>query len=493
MPGSQKTVHTAKFARLPVLTALAALTIALTVCMSRYGYHRDELYFRMLPPAWGYVDQPPLAPFLARTFSHFVADDVWAVRVPATVFAVASVLVIALITREVGGGPLAQGLAAWGYAFGSMTLSMGHVFLTASADLFVWPAIILAVMRALLRGQPWWWLIAGTIAGLSLYNKFLIVMLLAALAIGLLALGPRRAVWSPWVLGGVVLAVVAGLPNIIYQMANGWPQLIMGTALSAHNGGTVRTIMWPFLLLMLGPPLVPFWIAGLAALLRRRDWRPIRFLIVAFPILLVFVYVAGGQFYYPYGMLAALYAIGCVPVAEFAHRATWRRVVVMAAIVSNSVVCAVISLPVLPVGVLGQTPIPGINSATPDQVGWLIYVDQVREVVRQQGEEDGLVILASNYGEAGAISRFGDGQLPAVYSGHNALYSLGPPAESAKTVVVVGAMLERVRQYFAGCTIAQSLDNGVDVDNEEQGEPIAVCTGRLVGWDVIWPALRHLD
>ncbi|MCU1574003.1 MAG: glycosyltransferase family 39 protein [Micrococcaceae bacterium] len=95
-----------------------------------------------------------------------------------------------------------KGLAAWEYAFGSLTLSMGHVFLTASVDLFVWPAVILAVMRALLRGRPWWWLVAGTIAALSLYNKFLIVMLLAALAIGLLALGPRRAVWSPWVLGG---------------------------------------------------------------------------------------------------------------------------------------------------------------------------------------------------------------------------------------------------------------------------------------------------
>jgi hypothetical protein len=372
-------------------------------------------------------------------------------------------------------------------------LSMCHVFLTASVDLFVWPAVILAVMRALLRARPWWWLIAGVIAGLSLYNKFLIVMLLAALAIGLLALGPRRALWSPWVLGGVVLALVAGLPNIIYQAANGWPQLTMGAALSAHNAANVRTIMWPFLLLMLGPPLVPFWTAGLVALIRSRDWRPVRFLVAAFPALLVFVYAAGGQFYYPYGMLAALYAIGCVPVAEFALRARWRRVIVMAAVVSNSVVCALISLPVIPLGVLGQTPIPGINSAAPDQVAWSVYVDQVGEVVHQQGEDDGLVILASNYGEAGALDRFGKGQLPAVYSGHNALYSLGPPPASANTVVVVGGMLEKVRPYFSRCTIAQRLDNGTDVDNEEQGKPIAVCTGRLLSWNNIWPSLRHLD
>ncbi|MFI5086251.1 MAG: glycosyltransferase family 39 protein [Actinomycetales bacterium] len=489
----EKRTRTAAFAPVPVLSALAALSVALILSAGSYGYHRDELYFRMLPPAWGYVDQPPLAPFLARMSGALVADSVWAERIPAIVFAVASVLVIALITREVGGGPLAQGLAAWGYAFGSITLVMGHVFLTASMDLFVWPALILAVMRALLRERPWWWLIAGTIAGLSLYNKFLIAMLLAALAVGLLAAGPRAVVWSKWVLGAIALALAIGLPNVLYQGATGWPQLAMGAALSAHNGADVRTTMWPFLLLMLGPPLVPFWVAGVAALARRRNWRPIRFLVVAFPALLVFVWAAGAQYYYPYGMLATLYAIGCVPVAEFARRTRWRRVVVIAAIVSNSVVCVVISLPAVPVGVLGSTPIPGINASSADQVGWPDYAGQVSRAVQGAGQLPGLVILASNYGEAGALERFGEGQLPAVYSGHNALYALGPPPAAATAAIVVGAMLERVRPYFARCTIVDRLDNGVHVDNEEQDQPIAVCTGRLASWSIIWPALRHLD
>jgi hypothetical protein len=153
----------------------------------------------------------------------------------------------------------------------------------------------------------------------------------------------------------------------------------------------------------------------------------------------------------------------------------------------------VISLPVIPVGVLASTPIPDINSATPDQVGWQAYVDQVRRVVGRERGKDGLVILASNYGEAGALERYGGGALPAVYSGHNALYSLGPPPASATTVVVVGAMLDAVRPYFASCTVADRLDNRVNVENEEQGKPIAVCTGRISSWDGIWPTLRHLD
>ena len=66
-----------------VLPAALAQAVALTVGSGGYGWHRDELYFRMLPPAWGYVDQPPLVPWLARSAAA-LADEPWALRVPAT-------------------------------------------------------------------------------------------------------------------------------------------------------------------------------------------------------------------------------------------------------------------------------------------------------------------------------------------------------------------------------------------------------------------------
>src|SRR5699024_2225903 len=105
------------------------------VLSSRYGYHRDELYFHMLPPDWGYTDQPPLTPFLVRTATALLGDSVAAVRVVSTLCAVASLPLLALITREVGGGRHAQALTAWGMAGATMTLLFGHVMLTASPDL----------------------------------------------------------------------------------------------------------------------------------------------------------------------------------------------------------------------------------------------------------------------------------------------------------------------------------------------------------------------
>src|SRR3569833_3512186 len=75
----------------PVIAAAVALLIVLVACASQYGFDRDELYFRMLPPALGYLDQPPLVPLVVRLLTGWLADEPWAARVPAIVFAVASV------------------------------------------------------------------------------------------------------------------------------------------------------------------------------------------------------------------------------------------------------------------------------------------------------------------------------------------------------------------------------------------------------------------
>ncbi len=72
----------APFARGPVIAVGAFVTVLLIVVGGRYGYHRDELYFlacgRHL--AWGYPDQPPLVPLIARAMSAIAPGSLTLLR-----------------------------------------------------------------------------------------------------------------------------------------------------------------------------------------------------------------------------------------------------------------------------------------------------------------------------------------------------------------------------------------------------------------------------
>src|SRR5688572_17665445 len=66
-------------ARRPVAVVAALYAALMFSVAANYGLSADELYFRMLGdvPRWGYFDQPPLAPLLAKAGALLLGDTVW--------------------------------------------------------------------------------------------------------------------------------------------------------------------------------------------------------------------------------------------------------------------------------------------------------------------------------------------------------------------------------------------------------------------------------
>jgi hypothetical protein len=411
---------------------------------------------------------------------------------------VAATVFTALITRELGGSRLAQALSAWTFAFGGLPMVLGHVMLTATVDFALWAAVLLVIARALLRHEPRWWLVAGAIVGISTYNKFLIVLLLLGLVVGLLAVGPREVFSSRWLWAGAGLALVIASPNLVYQFSHDFPQLTMAGALSENNAGEVRAQLLPFQFILLAPTLAAVWIAGLVALLRRPQWRPVRAFAVGYLVALALTLLGGGQVYYAFGLQAFLLAAGWVPTVDWLARGRVlvRRIVLGVAVATATVITVFLALPVLPELTFGRTVIPEINQAARDQVGWPEYVRTLADVYGSlsPGERSRTILLTGNYGEAGAITRYGtEFGLPAVYSGHNQLWFEGPPPEQA-TTAVVWAQVPRVwTSLFEECESRAVMDNGVGVDNEEQGSEVLLCRHPVGGWREAWPKLQHYD
>lgn len=478
-----------RFAAGPVWAAAAVQAVLLTVFSGGYDYHRDELYYRMLQPAWGYVDQPPLTPAIARMTLH-IADAEWALRIPATLASALTVVVVAMITWRLGGGRAAQALAAWGYATAMMPLMFGHVLFTATFDLLLISLAVYALLVAV-QGHDRWWVVAGLIVGLTTYNRWMIVTVVSGLVLGLLLLGPRRAFRTPWPYLGGVVAVIVGLPNLLYQARHGWPQLQMGAALGADNGADVRSGFVVMLIVLLGPPLVAVWGTGVVWLLRSERRHVVGWLVVGFAVLLVFSFVGGAQPHYPINLLSVMYAAGCVPVAAWMSGHRLRRWFVILVVAINAAVSTVLALPVIPLSTVGRTPVIDAGAMVADQIGWPQYVAQIARIYDELPAPRP-PILASNYGEAGALARYGpEFGLPEPYSAHVGLYDQRPLPENTDAVLLVGDQLDTATDLFESCRVLATLDNGLGVDNEEQGMPVALCQ-HPHDPQQLWPALRHL-
>ncbi|MFC5289948.1 glycosyltransferase family 39 protein [Actinokineospora guangxiensis] len=475
---------------LPVFGAVAAVVGLLVAVVGRYDYHRDELYFRILEPAWGYVDQPPLTPLLARVSVALFGDTLTAVRVPAILAAAAVVVVVALLVREFGGRAGAQAMGAWGVGFAMAPLSSGHVLLTASVDVVVWLVVVLFAVKAVVREQPRWWLAVGVAVGIGFYNKYLVVLLLVGIAVAMLVTGPRGPLRSGWLWAGVGLAVVIAAPNLVYQLANGWPQLEMAGGIAEEKGPQQRLLLLPLQAVFLSPLALPVVVAGFAALVRAPRLRPFA---VSYLVVLAIVLATGGFAVYTAPLLIVLFAAGCAPVVAWAGSRA-RRVLVGVLAVAHAAFGVVVGLPVLPIDVLRDTPVPAVSQSLRDQVGWPAYVEQIREVHRSlpEAERANTVLLTANYAEAGALDKYG-ADLPAVHSGHNELHSYGPPPDTATTVIIIGMDAPEIRSLFVQCDLAGQLDHGLGIDNEEQGRPILVCRQPQVPFSAVWEHWRHLD
>src|SRR5580658_8392169 len=81
---------------------------------NRYGYFRDEFDYMSCGDhlAWGYVDHPPLIPFLVHVCRAVLGDSLRSIRFIPALASSLLVLQTAALTRELGGRGFALLLSA---------------------------------------------------------------------------------------------------------------------------------------------------------------------------------------------------------------------------------------------------------------------------------------------------------------------------------------------------------------------------------------------
>lgn len=470
-------------ARRPVLGIGAAISIVLVLVSGRYGYHRDELYFlaagRHL--AWGYPDQPPLVPAVARVLSEVAPDSLVLLRLPSALIAGAVVVLAGLMAHRLGATRGGQVLAAAATALTGLVLGMGHLLSTSTLDLLGWTLLSYLLVRLLQGDSARWWPIVGLVAGVTMVANVLVAFLLVGFAASVLLVGPRRLLLAPGPWAGALIAVLFGMPYLLWQARHGWPQLEVASNIADGGSGSSapRLLFVPLLVLQIGPWLAPIWLVGLVRL-----WRDtaLRSLATTFMVLLGVFLVAGGKPYYLAGLVPLLLAAGSQPLLDRVRRG-W----LVPALLVLSLPALVFVLPLLPAR--STDAVVAVNYDAGETIGWPAFASQVATAYRELPE--GTAILTGNYGEAGAVDRYGpELGLPRAYSGHNGYADWGTPPGSAP-VLAIGLDPVDLETLCAELRPVGHLVSAFGVDNDENGTALSYCVPRRP-WSQVWSSLRHV-
>jgi 4-amino-4-deoxy-L-arabinose transferase-like glycosyltransferase len=471
-----------------VFAPAGVLLTALLIGAGGYGFQRDELYFiaNADHPAWGYVDHPPLTPMIGLVSRTIFGDTLRGSRTLPAVLAALIVVMSALICREMGGSRGAQLLAATATATSAIAMAFGHMVMTPTVDVLAWSTAIWLICRIVRTSDPHWWLAVGAVLGVGLLNKFTILFAIAGYGLALLLTPQRRLLFNPWLLSGAAIALLMWAPNIWWQIDHDWPIFEFTEAIADEAAGN-RAGLLPFQILLIGPPIAIG--AGVGWWHLARTQGPYRFVAFGFAIVLVLLMATGGKPYYSAGALPALVAAGAISVHTWCvgHRRTTVTVLAI-----NCAINAGIALPIVPASHLAATPIADVNGDAAEANGWPEFIDQVTTVVQRipATGRSTTVIFTGNYGEAGAIDRFGT-DLPPVYSGHNSYADFGMPSGSQGPVVVVGYTYPS--EWFDGCIAEGEIESPHGIDNEEDGAPLWLCDAPTRPWKEMWPLLRHIS
>jgi hypothetical protein len=319
------------------------------------------------------------------------------------------------------------------------------------------------------------WLLIGVIAGVGLEAKYTIAVLMLAIVLGLM-LSPQRGVLltaGPWLALSVAMILIA--PNLLWQASHGWVSVHF---FSSQNAATAASTSRPAYvaeqLLFLGAGSVVACVGVLS--LWRRGHRALALVPV---IVTVAFLLERGRSYYPLPADSLAIAAGAVALERWPLRG--RRVLVLPALLlvqfADVALAGPIVVPFYSTRQMVRTPRVWKSGFFKDEIGWQEMTLQVERAWSALPRRERAVVMARNYGEAGALRLYGRGLGP-VLSGHLSFQYWRPaqlPQRYALTVGYDAAALDRICRRWRPLG---RIENRWHLANEERGRLIAACTLR---------------
>ena len=479
------------------LLGIAAVVVFVHVLTNnRYGFHRDELQFlsdaRHLD--WGFVSYPPVTPFLERIGLGIFGVSLVGLRLFSVIAQASAVFVTGLMASELGGGRTAQVAAALAVALSPLPLFEATEFQYSTFDYLWWVLTAYFVIRLLKTENPRWCLAIGATVGIGLMTKYTMLFLVAGILGGFFLTRARRFLGSWWFWGGIALALLICLPNLVWQMRHGFISLHFLRHIHARDVGEGRAngFLRDQFVICANRFAAPLWIAGLLFLLRNQRFRVLAWMYL---IPMTLFALSKGRGYYmaaAYPMLIATGAAVCERwVTSLPRRWRWTvETAYFTVLVAWGLYICTVILPLASSGPLRDFALNN-NGDLREEIGWNELVKTVAGIRDSLPPEQqaSVGVLAGNYGETGAIEILGPAyHLPAPISMTNSAWFRKYPSPPPSTLIVLGFSRESAEKAFTSCRLAGHNGNPYGVKNEESEDhpDIFVCGGPRKPWPEFW-------
>ena len=499
-----------------LLLGLAAVKLSVHLLSSgwlTYGYMTDELYYLDCADhlAWGYVDHPPLSAGILWLVRATLGDSLLALRLLPALAGGATVVLVGLMARELGGGRAAQGLAALAALISPVYLAIGAFYSMNAFEPTLWALVTYLMLRIHNGASARLWLLIGVVIGLGLLNKISMSWLGIGLAVGLVLIPERRWLATPWPWCAAAIALALFAPHIVWQIHHDWATLEF-----MRNAGQYKLLSKSLLtflceqVLIMNPLVVPFWLAGLLYYFIAADGRPFRLLgWVWVTVFLLLVGQGATRSNYIAPVYSVLLAAGGVAIERCAHRVSWRWLpsAVAATFALGGVALLPFAVDLLPPErfVVYQRTV-GLDAPTDDVTpignmplhfalkfhGQAVFKAVSRAYLALQPEDRARVgILTRRFGEAATINFFGrSAGLPHAISPQNNYWLWGPGAYTGEVMLTVGYKEGELRALFEHVEPASAISCEYCMP-ELTATPVYLCRGPRRPLAEIWPTLKN--
>jgi len=498
------------------LFVISAFTLILhlsTNMFASYGIFRDEFYYIACSNhlAAGYVDQPPLSIYLLAVSRWIFGDSLFAIRILPSITAAVSVYFTGLLTARIGGRLFAVLIACITLAFSPIFLAMNSFFSMNSFDQFFWVLSAYFVVKIIQENKPSLWMVLGIVIGLGMLNKISMAWFGAGLFAALIFTPLRTHLKTPWPYVAAIISLVIFSPFIIWNVTHDFAHMEFMRNASQYKYSTLTPIdFMKGQLLLAGPLTILVWLPGLIFLLLSRSLKEYRVLGIIF--LTTFIILIINWHSKPEYLAAAyplVYAGGGVLIERLftGKRYGWIKYSFAVLIVMMGFIAMPMALPVLPVGTfityskfLGMSPknsehkeLSELPQFYADRFGWEELAADVSKVYESlpDSEKAVTVVLASNYGEAGALDYYSTQyKLPEVVCPHNSYwYWAKPDSNKIKTVIIIGGNLDDHKSACGSVTIA-AVHKAKYSMPYENNLPIYICRNIYRSLKEIWQRSR---